>query len=124
MEYTDLLVSSIFFIIPILICILFSKKYNIFHGVITYLFLCYIIYFLFNELSNAENIFTTEQSLLIKSTMEMSYKLIHDGLLLIPGVSKLTNMNENYSILAIVFIIYFILHIISSIINKIKIEYY
>lgn len=121
-NYLEIVVSVLIVLFPFCVAALISKQYNIIHGIITYLFFSFIIYYFFNELRNEITIFSIEQCELIMNANYIQYQFITTTILLIPNMKYLIVSNEKYIIITIVFFVYLITHILSMIIKKIKIE--
>lgn len=121
-NYIEIAVTVLIVLFPFCIATLISKQYNIFHGIITYLFFSFIIYFFFNELSNEVTMFSVKQCELIINAFYIQYYFVTSTILLIPNMKDLIISNEKYITITIVFVVYLITHIISMIIKKIKIE--
>ncbi len=119
-DFLELSLACLVIMIPFIIGIFIYKRYNIFHGIVSYFFFNYILCFIFNELLTTINIFTENQSLLVVEATETQYNFIYESILLIPNFKENFISNEKYIVLTIVFLIYLLLHMTFMAIDRVK----
>lgn len=118
--FFELLGACLIIISPFLLGIIMCKKYNFFHGLITYFFFNFLLCFIFNELINTINFFTKSQSLLVVNATSSIYNLFYESILLIPNIEESIASNEKFILLTIVVFMYLLLHMTFMAIDRIK----
>lgn len=120
LSFFELTISCLIIMIPFALGVIIQRRYNIFHGIISYFFFNYILCFIFVQLSTTISFLSTTQCLLIVSATITPYNFIYESILLIPNIKENIVSNEEYIVLTIVFLIYLLLHMTFLAIDRIK----
>ncbi len=119
-NYISFLVVALIAFLPFVCGFIIMKLFNRIHGIITYFFVNYILYFFLFELIGTKNFLSEEQLNIIINTLYIPYNLVYQGILSIPNILIIVSPKEKYFVLTIVSFIYILSQIISSTINKTK----
>ncbi|MFI3329861.1 MAG: hypothetical protein R3Y05_05175 [bacterium] len=120
LNYIELLIVFIISIIPIISGVVIYKLYNSIQGIITYLFLNYVIYFISLELVGHKSFLNEIQLEMLLDALVLPYNIIYYAIFLIPKLDEVITINEKYTILTIVVLIYIFTQIISVTIKRLR----
>ncbi len=122
MEYKDLAIMAGIGLIPVLFAILFSKRYNVLHGLVTFFFVTYVLFFAIQELSSFSfftKIISSEMNEGLTILFGIPRELICAGLAKISFVSKLVEMKfAKYIVTGVVVVAFIVCQLVASAIRR------
>ena len=118
----NLLYAILIALVPVVVTIIFSKVYNIFHGLFTFLTFSFLLCFLFTHFGSSLPVELAAQLELVLGTYVYINTFVLDSLKLIGLESLLTASYGEYILLGIYVVIFIVSQIIASVLRKKRVE--